>query len=262
MQGSQVRILSGAQSRNRKPKQEYTILLKTIGSSLNTDVLDKGYVRLINTLGTDVDVINSARVSFDKSISSLSRLDYNLMDYLIRNKHDSVLRHCAMTFEVYAPLFVARQWWKHHVSSTSVDDANGWNESSRRYVTEEPEFYIPGSWRGAADNKKQGSTDEVDPIISTKYNSLLAYFAETGIYAYEAAQADGIATEQARLFLPAYAMYVRWRWTASLNALLHFISLRVDEHAQWEMREYASAVSDYVQEAFPVTYASWRKHRV
>lgn len=229
---------------------------------MNIDVLDKGYVRLINTLGTDVDVVNSARVSFDKSVSSLSRLDFNLIDYLVKNKHDSVLRHCAMTFEVYAPLFVARQWWKHHVSATSVDDQNGWNESSRRYVTEEPEFYIPGSWRGAPDNKKQGSSGEVDPYISLKYNKLLEYFAETGMYAYDSAMKDGIATEQARMFLPAYAMYVRWRWTASLNALLHFVSLRLDEHAQWEMQQYASAVAAAVKEKFPSTYASWEKYRV
>jgi thymidylate synthase (FAD) len=229
---------------------------------LNIDVLDKGYVRLINTLGTDVDVVNSARVSFDKSVSSLSRLDFNLIDYLIKNKHDSVLRHCAMTFEVYAPLFVARQWWKHHVSATSVDDQNGWNESSRRYVTEEPEFYIPGSWRATAENKKQGSSGEVDPLISAKYNKLLGYFAETGIHAYDAAMKDGVAVEQARLFLPAYAMYVRWRWTASLNALLHFVSLRLDEHAQWEMQQYATAIAAAVKEKFPSTYASWEKYRV
>jgi thymidylate synthase (FAD) len=95
-----------------------------------------------------------------------------------------------------------------------------------------------------------------------KYNKLLEYFAETGMYAYDSAMKDGIATEQARLFLPAYAMYVRWRWTASLNALLHFVSLRLDEHAQWEMQQYASAVAAAVKEKFPSTYASWEKYRV
>lgn len=225
-------------------------------------VLDKGYVNLVNVMGSDLDVVNSARVSFDKSVDTLEEKDEKLINYLVQHKHDSVLRHCAMSFEVYAPLFVARQWWKHHVASTHVDDENGWNESSRRYVTEEPEFYIPGDWRGAAENKKQGSSDPVDGYISLKYNKLLEYYAESGVYAYDAAMADGVCVEQARLFLPAYAMYVRWRWTASLNALLHFVSLRLDNHAQWEIQQYAIAVSEEVKKAFPQTYEAWEKHRV
>lgn len=225
-------------------------------------VLDKGYVTTIDTMGSDLSVVNSARVSFDKSVSSLGRTDLSLIDYLVKNKHDSVLRHCAMSFEIYAPLFVARQWWKHHVGATAVDDQNGWNESSRRYVTEEPEFYIPAEWRGAAENKKQGSSEPLDGYISLKYNKLLEYFAETGVYAYDAAMKDGVCVEQARMFLPAYAMYVRWRWTASLNALLHFISLRLDNHAQWEIQQYAAAVAAEVEKAFPITYTSWNKYRV
>jgi thymidylate synthase (FAD) len=225
-------------------------------------ILDKGYINLVNVMGSDLDVVNSARVSFDKYVDTLENKDIKLINYLIEHKHDSVLRHCSMSFEVYAPLFVARQWWKHHVSSTHVDDANGWNESSRRYVTEEPEFYIPGDWRGAAENKKQGSSDPVDSHISDKHNRLLEYFVETGISAYTAAMQDGIAVEQARLFLPAYAMYVRWRWTASLNALLHFISLRLDNHAQWEIQQYAIAVAEMVKSHFPHTYEAWETYRV
>lgn len=229
---------------------------------MNIDVLDKGYVNLIDTMGSDITVVNSARVSFDKSVSSLGRTDLSLIDYLVRHKHDSVLRHCAMSFEIYAPLFVARQWWKHHVGAVASEEQDGWNESSRRYVTEEPEFYIPGSWRGHAADRKQGSGMEVHPLISAKYSKLLGYFAETGVNAYDAAMKDGVCTEQARMFLPAYAMYVRWRWTASLNALLHFISLRLESHAQWEMQQYATAVAEAVKEAFPITYTSWEKYRV
>ena len=225
-------------------------------------VLDKGYVLPIDTMGSDITVVNSARVSFDKSVKSIGRTDISLIDYLVRHKHDSVLRHCAMSFEIYAPLFVARQWWKHHVSATAVDDQNGWNESSRRYVTEEPEFYFPDVWRGMAENKKQGSSKEVDPLISLKYSKLMNYYTETGMYAYNAALEDGVCVEQARMFLPAYAMYVRWRWTASLNALLHFVSLRLDSHAQWEIQQYAAAVAAAVKESFPITYTSWEKYRV
>jgi len=253
---SLILIILTATNLRREPRK---IEQEPMNSTIS--VLDKGYITHLDTLGSDVSVINSARVSFDKSISSLSRLDFNLLDYLVKNRHDSVLRHCAMSFEVYAPLFVARQWWKHHVGATSVDDQNGWNESSRRYVTEEPEFYVPSQWRSAPEDKKQGSDEPVDVVISAKYNRLLNYFNETSMHAYNSAMQDGICTEQARLFLPAYAMYVRWRWTASLNALLHFIDLRKDYHAQWEMQQYAIAIADQVKQAFPATYNAWEKYR-
>lgn len=225
-------------------------------------VLDKGYINTLDVMGSDLTVVNSARVSFDKSVDVLEDRDCSLIDYLIREKHDSVLRHCTMSFEVYAPLFVARQWWKHHVGATSVDDQNGWNESSRRYITEEPEFYIPDYWRGPAVNKKQGSGAEVHIDISDKYSETLEYFVSTGMNMYTQAMNDGICTEQARMFLPAYSMYIRWRWTASLNALLHFCSLRLKEDAQWEIRQYAQALADQVVQYFPYTYEAWEKHRV
>ena len=229
---------------------------------MKNQVLDHGYLLTLDTMGSDLTIVNSARVSFDKSVESLGRRDYSLIDYLISHRHDSVLRHCAMSFEIYAPLFVARQWWKHHVGATAVDDQNGWNESSRRYVTEEPQFYVPASWRAASDNKKQGSSGEVEDDISDKYSDILRYFADTGINMYNNAMNDGIATEQARLFLPAYSMYIRWRWTASLNALLHFIDLRRHDGAQWEIQQYANVLAEEVKKAFPITYTSWEKFRV
>ena len=230
---------------------------------MKRDVLDHGYVLTLDTMGSDLTIVNSARVSFDKSVSSLGRTDYSLIDYLISHRHDSVLRHCAMSFEIYAPLFVARQWWKHHVGATAVDDQNGWNESSRRYVTEEPQFYVPGDWRAAADNKKQGSGGVLDDgYKSLKYNKDLENFIETGMRMYEEAMKDGVAPEQARLFLPAYGIYIRWRWTASLNALLHFIDLRRHEGAQWEIQQYADILAEEVKKAFPITYTSWEKFRV
>lgn len=229
---------------------------------MKNQVLDHGYLLTLDTMGSDLTIVNSARVSFDKSVESLGRRDYSLIDYLISHRHDSVLRHCAMSFEIYAPLFVARQWWKHHVGATAVDDQNGWNESSRRYVTEEPQFYVPASWRAASDNKKQGSSGEVPDDISDKYSDILRYFADTGMNMYEQAMNDGIATEQARLFLPAYSMYIRWRWTASLNALLNFIDLRRHDGAQWEIQQYANVLAEEVKKAFPITYTSWEKFRV
>ena len=144
-----------------------------------------------------------------------------------------------------------------------IDDQLGWNESSRRYITEKEEFYIPNAneWRGTPENRKQGSGGPVSTDIGAKYLQRLRASVERGLSDYKQALEDGIAPEQARLLLPAYAMYVRWRWTASLNALLHFLSLRDKEDAQYEIQEYAKAVAQIVQEQYPVTTAAWNEHR-
>lgn len=227
-------------------------------------VLDKGYVKLINNLGSDLDVVNSARVSFDKEINQLDDKDIKLISFLVREKHDSCLRHCVMTFEIYAPLMIARQWYKHAVASTHLDDQLGWNESSRRYITEKEEFYIPDSfsWRSSPENKKQGSGGALPTDIGSKYLQRLRASVERGIRDYEEALKDGVAPEQARLLLPAYAMYVRWRWTASLNSLLHFVSLRLGHGAQYEISEYANAINKYVLQYYPETARAWNEYRI
>ena len=227
-------------------------------------VLDHGYIKLINNMGSDLDVVNAARVSFDKEVPSLGDKDVNLINFLVRDKHDSTLRHCVSTFEVYAPLMVARQWYKHAVSSSHLDDQLGWNESSRRYVTEKEEFYIPTvfEWRSAPENRKQGSGEAVNSEVGAKCLQRLRASVERGIRDYEEALKDGVAPEQARLLLPAYAMYVRWRWTASLNALLHFVSLRDKQDAQYEIREYAKAVNTSLHQLYPHTTKAWNEFRI
>jgi thymidylate synthase (FAD) len=227
-------------------------------------VLDKGYVRLINNMGTDLDVANAARASFEKESSELTERDSKLIDFLIRDKHDSTLRHCVMTFEVYAPLMVARQWYKHAVASTHLDDQMGWNESSRRYITENEEFYLPlpQHWRSAPENKKQGSGLPVEPLIGAEYTQKLRHLIDDGYTAYREALEAGIAPEQARLLLPAYAMYVRWRWTTSLNGALHFLALRLKNDSQYEIREYAGAVEELIAPYYPVSMNAWKEHRV
>ena len=228
------------------------------------NVLDHGYVRTVHIMGTDLDVVNAARVSFDKEVSELSDKDEKLIEYLVKHKHDSCLRHCVMTFEVYAPLMVARQWYKHAVSSSHVDDQLGWNESSRRYVTENEQFYIPSAdeWRSAPQDKKQGSDTELPSDAGIIYTRQMQRIVESSLILYRMALSDGVAPEQARLLLPAYAMYVRWRWTASLNALLHFVSLRMDNHAQYEIQAYAQAIFDEVSSAYPLTTKYWLEHRI
>lgn len=231
---------------------------------MNFPVLDHGYIRTVSVLGSDIDVVNAARVSFDKEVSVLEDKDVNLISFLVKNKHDSCLRHCAMSFEIYAPLMVARQWYKHNVASTMLDDQMGWNESSRRYITENEEFYVPmpDQWRGTPPNLKQGSAEPVATDIGAKYTQQLRKQIIDGHNLYLDALNDGVAPEQARLLLPAYAMYVRWRWTVSLNALLHFLSLRLDSHAQWEIQQYANAINYEVLKSFPITAAAWNQFRV
>jgi thymidylate synthase (FAD) len=228
------------------------------------ELLDHGYIRTVSVLGSDIDVVNAARVSFDKEVSILEDKDVSLISFLVKHKHDACFRHCAMTFEIYAPLMVARQWYKHAVGSSHIEEQMGWNESSRRYITENEQFYIPAAdaWRSVPENRKQGSAEPVKGYIGAKYTSRMMRLAEQQERLYREALDDGIAPEQARLLLPAYAMYVRWRWTASLNALLHFISLRVDSHAQWEIQQYAQAINSEVVKHFPITASAWNEHRL
>lgn len=217
-------------------------------------VLDEdGYVRLVDVLGDDLSVVNAARVSYDKEVTTIEERDIRLLSFLIKNDHTSPFRHAALTFEVYAPLFVARQWWKYAVSSTHVDDQNGWNESSRRYITEEEKFYIPlpHQWRSKPENSKQGSGQPVDEEIGQKYFEMLCQTVVDGTEAYHMALEDGIAPEIARLFLPAYGMHVRWRWTVSLQGVINFLDQRMEHDAQYEIQQYARAVRELTYSAFP-----------
>lgn len=224
---------------------------------------DKGYVLLRDTMGDDLTPVNAARVSYDKRSEELTEKDVRLIRFLIKHAHTSPFRHAVMQFEVYAPLFVARQWWKHAIGST-YETLTAWNESSRRYVTEEPEFYIPRphQWRGTPESNKQGSegllierSKETADLVTVAMENQV----KESIALYEQAQIEGIAAEQARLFLPAYAMYVRFWWTTSLQSVLHFLDLRLEEGAQWEIREYAKAVLTIVKEQFPAVLEAWKE---
>jgi len=236
---------------------------------MNHEVLDKGYVRLVNSWGTELDIANSARVSYDKESKlredgSITLHDQKLISFLVKHKHDSTLRHCGFTFEVYAPLMVARQWYKHAVASTHMEDQLGWNESSRRYVTENEEFYIPkgNQWRSKPENSKQGSGEPLESETGGYFTNKLFDLISSGNKLYQEAMDAGIAPEQARLFLPAYGMYVRWRWTVSLNAALHFLTLRQGEGAQSEIVDYANIVGELIKEKFPITTSAWEEHRL
>lgn len=221
--------------------------------NLPLNVLDKGYVRLVDSMGSDLSVVNAARASFAKESSEFSSSDARLLDFLVRENHMSPFRHAFMTFEFKAPLMVARQHWKYVVGSDHTMDS--WNESSRRYVTMEPEFYIPNNkeWRLAPDDKKQGSGGPVDPMTGAFFSDELFQLIEKGEALYRSAMEYGIAPEQARLFLPAYGMYVVYRWSCSLQSLALFLNQRLGEDSQKEIQYYAEAVLQLSKEKFPVS---------
>ncbi|MGG3282951.1 FAD-dependent thymidylate synthase [Paenibacillus solani] len=223
------------------------------------NLLDKGYVRLVNNMGSDLTVVNAARVSYAKQSNDLNEKDIKLIEYLARKGHTSPFRHVILQFEVYAPLMVARQWWKYVVGSAHYegtgDSLDAWNESSRRYITEDPLFYIPNAaeWREKPENTKQGSADPIAWEIGCKHTEALMNYVDLGISKYEAALADGVCPEQARLFLPAYGMYIRWYWTASLQSVTHFLLQRLEHDAQKEIQQYAKAILELTKRAYPVS---------
>lgn len=220
------------------------------------NVLDHGYVRWVKHMGDDLDVINSARASYMKESKEFDAElnDSGLLRYLWRENEWSPFRHSAMTFEVYAPLMVARQWWKYVVGSNH-DPLQAWNESSRRYVTEEPEYYTPW-FRECVESGKQGSRKDVEVGTQTFWRLQLEELQEKSILLYERAIEMGIAPEQARVFLLGYGLYVRWRWTCSLQGCLWFLHQRMDrQKAQHEIAEYADAVYDLASDRWPKVFA-------
>ena len=226
------------------------------------NILDKGYVRLVDTLGSDLTVVNAARVSYAKESKSLDEKDIKLIKFLAREDHTSPFRHAMLQFEIYAPLMVARQWWKYIVGSTHQeaigDSLNAWNESSRRYITEDARFYIPkkDQWRSIPENSKQGSGPNIEWELGEEYTKKLMDFTDKGLNLYREAMEDNICAEQARLFLPAYGLYVRWYWTASLQSVAHFIDQRIKSDAQKEIQDYAKAVLELSKKSYPVALES------
>jgi len=225
---------------------------------MKKDVLDKGYVRVVDVMGSDLSVVNAARVSYNKESPEFTERDSRLLRYLWENDHTSPFRHASICYEVYAPLLVARQWWKYAVASSHIDDQNGWNESSRRYITEDEEFYLPKphEWRLAPEDSKQGSGQPMDELEGFWWSVALAQYYEQAQNFYERAINEWVAPEQARLFLPAYGMYVRWRWTTSLQGVIHFLQQRMEHDAQFEIRQYAEAVREITADKFPHTFTT------
>jgi thymidylate synthase (FAD) len=217
-------------------------------------VLDKGFVRYSDVLGSDLAVVNSARVSYGGQSTQLSDKDKKLIEYLAKNKHTSPFRHCFITFHVKAPEFVARQWYKHVVGCNfSMGDAasHGWNEISGRYVEYDPDFYVPESLRAQSTDSKQASVESNEmPSSDIVKNSI-----DESYKVYKSLLEAGVAKEQARMILP-FSTYTEFYWTASLQAIAHFCKLRDHSHAQYEIKEYALQVSEITNTHFPYAFPS------
>jgi len=200
-------------------------------------------VDLIDHMGSDLTVVNAARVSFNKTSSSLTEKDIKLINYLAKHKHWSPFSHCFIQFRIKAPIFVARQLGKHQVGLA-------WNEVSRRYVDSEPEFYKPVMWRGRAENAKQGS----DGIVKITLDDVqFAY--DTALRTYKEMLDQGVAPEMARMILPQNT-YTEWYWSGSLYAFSRVCKLRLDKASQLEVQEIAKNISDDCTKLFPNSWTA------
>ena len=223
--------------------------------------LPYGVARLRDSMGDDLDVVNCAKVSYDKRSKSWGEKEESLLAFLASHGHESPFRHQIVKFEVYCPLMVARQWWKYRIGSSVLeqsdfdfDNMEAWNESSRRYVTEKEQFYMPNWFRLEGPTKKQGSGANVLPELNAEFRNELFHYATDGLKLYKKAMAAGICPEQARLFLPAYGLYIRFIWTVSLLGLLHFLTQRLNDDAQVEIQEYARDCAMQAEPLFPNTF--------
>ena len=232
-------------------------------------VLDSGHVHLVDKMGSDLTVCNAARVSFnnqtdwgvdeeavtrlestgsqyaEEDVRKLRERDRKLIRYLAKHNHWTPFAHPQITLRIKAPVSIRTQFFKHKQGFVE-------NEISRRYVSFEPEFYTP-SWRGKpTDGAKQGSDDfiSLDNEVQQNYNNAL----KLCMYTYNELLRSGVAPEQARFVLPQ-GMYTEWYWTGSLAAYARFYKQRIDEHAQWEIREYATVISKIIEPLFP---ESWK----
>ena len=229
-------------------------------------------VEYINHCGDDLSVVNAARCSFDKEsewLTSGSKNDYKgvvyqkingfpvnlkkedakLINYLASHKHYSPFNHSFISVRVKAPVFVARQLVKHKFMP--------WNEVSRRYVKGEVEFYIPQYWRQAADNVKQGSSEnDANPVSLWQFDSWVEDVEahhEDALNFYNHLLEEGVCAEQARQVLPQ-SMMTTWVWSGTLGAFCDMLKLRLDPHTQYETRLVAQEVSKIIKELFPVSY--------
>lgn len=216
-------------------------------------VLDKGFIRLVDYMGGDERVVQSARVSYGTGTKSY-REDAGLIDYLLRNRHTSPFEQVVLTFHVKLPIFVARQWIRHRTARV--------NEMSARYSVMKDDFYVPAAEDVAfqsTDNKQGRSEAELDLALAEAVRAALMKEQGKSYEDYSSLIDKGIARELARINLPL-SLYTEWYWQIDLHNLFHFLSLRLDAHAQKEIRLYAEVLLDITRKVAPRCCESFERH--
>lgn len=221
---------------------------------------DIGSIELVQHMGEDITVVNSARVSFGVQKDELDDKDKKLINYLIKHKHTSTLEHNIATFRIKVPLFVRSQHHRHRTWS--------YNEISRRYTDEDLTFYIPESYRTQHQSNRQASNvkDKINPLMdvyplyldSRTCDEAVLHHVNLSLNLYNDMLSKGIAREQARMILPQN-LYTEYYATANLNNILKFIDLRTHEGAQWEIQKLAECMLNIIEELWPVTVSSFRE---
>ena len=226
---------------------------------MKKQVLNKGFVEVIDSLGSDLTVVNSARVSFGKRKETYDKSDRALVRYLAKHKHFSPFRHMVVQFHLKAPEFVMRQWYKHVVgietTSSYPTKDHAWNEISGRY-TPVSDYYIPEIWRKQSEDNKQASEGELDKLQQKRMSHLYERYLFEVERVYDTMVDAGMAKEQARVVLPL-SQYTEVYWTASFQAIMNFIELRDETTAQWEIQEYAKCLKEMMYEIYPETVKIW-----
>ena len=206
------------------------------------------FVKLIDSMGTDLSVVNAARVSFGKRKEEVSKGDEKLIGFLAEHGHWSPFAHCSAQFHIKAPVFVARQLVKHQVGLS-------WNEISRRYVDTDVEFYEVDKWRGRAEDKKQGSDGEIEQRGLCDWAKIKV--ENSALESYKSLLDAGVAPEQARMILPQ-SMMTEWYWSGTLYAFARVCNLRCASDAQYETRIVANLINIECGKLFPISWMELR----
>jgi thymidylate synthase (FAD) len=227
-----------------------SVIATVVPKDRTIEVLDHGFVRLDDAMASDLSVVNAARVSFARRKEEMDDADAGLIRFLLRERHGTPFEHNAFRFHVRAPIFVAREWFRHRVGS--------FNEFSMRYAKATDDFYVPAREDVRTQVGKPGSYtfEEVDPEVAEATREELRAVYESAFAAYERLVELGVARELARSVLPVGA-YTEFFWTVNARSLMNFVSLRAAETAQREIRRYADACERFLAEEMPVTYEAF-----
>jgi len=220
----------------------------------------KSALCLLDSMGNSLSVVNDARQSFAAESTEWTDRDGKLLRYLANHHHTSPFRGVVFKWQVKAPLFIARQWYKHTIASTYVDDQLGWNEQSFRYCSaEDADFYTPRQFAKQSTSNRQASDGLLEGNDEALAQRVYAQALQGCVQAYEGLLLAGVSKEQARAILPS-ALYTSFTWTCSLQALFHFISLRIGKGAQGEIVAYAKALLELGRPVAPEAFDAFAEN--